>query len=120
MLAMSMPAPTAAPLSAAMYGLSSRATWRGTLWTLSRSQLRRPAAATGRSLRAVSATPESPFRSAPAQKARPAPVRMTARTSPSVRASSSASVHSRIIVGVKAFIRSGRFRVMVAMLSVLS
>ena len=75
----------------------------------------RLAAVTGVSLRAVSPTAMPPRRSAPAQKPRPAPVSTTTRTSPSSRASSSACAHSRSMTSVKAFMRSGRLSVIVAM-----
>ena len=56
-----------------------------------------------------------PRRSAPEQKPLPAPVMITTLTAESSRASSSAADHSRSMVGVNAFRRSGRFSVIVAM-----
>ena len=53
-------------------------------------------------------------RSAPAQKARPAPVTMTALTLSSASVASKAAITSVFIWWVKAFSRSGRFSVMVA------
>ena len=50
----------------------------------------------------------------PAEKARPAPVRTTARTSGSATASSSAADSSVWTVGLMAFITCGRLRVMSA------
>ena len=52
--------------------------------------------------------------SAPAQNARPAPVTITARTSPSASAASSAATISCTILDVKALSLSGRSSVMVA------
>jgi hypothetical protein len=54
-------------------------------------------------------------RSAPAQKARPAPVTMTARTASSASSRSKASSSSCIIRTVKAFSFSGRSSVSVQM-----
>ena len=52
-------------------------------------------------------------RSVPAQKPRPAPVTITARTSSSASEASNASISSRPITGVNAFKRSGRLSVIV-------
>jgi hypothetical protein len=59
-----------------------------------------------------------PLKSAPAQKARPAPVTTTARTSSSSSARSKAFTNSPRIVKVNALSRSGRFNVIVAIRSV--
>ena len=59
-------------------------------------------------------------RSAPAQNPRPAPVKITARTSSSASVWSSASMISFIIVPVNAFSASGRLRVIVATWSATS
>ena len=59
--------------------------------------------------------PLSPaLKSAPAQKAFPAPVRTTARTASSASAAPMAKDNSSLNCGVHAFIASGRFNVMVA------
>ncbi len=116
---MVMPMPTAGPLMAAITGLVH--------WKMRR--VRRPpssrCAATSRgglaspdgeaaAAWAASSKVLAPIdRSAPAQKARPRPVTMTARTSSSASARSNASSSSRNICGVNAFILSGRSRVMV-------
>ena len=104
------PMPTAEPFMAAMTGL---------VHSKMRSVTRPPASrGTVSSLRpdCLSASKVSPPlpRSAPAQKARPRPVTMTARTSSSPSTRSKASTSSRIMVVVNAFIRSGRSRVIVA------
>ena len=62
-------------------------------------------------------SPFSASMSAPAQNARPAPVSTMTRTSSSAAAASMAWRTSRSITGVHAFIRSGRFKVMVAIFS---
>ena len=59
-------------------------------------------------------------RSAPAQKPRPAPVTITARTPSSTSAVSKASISSVRIVGVKALSFSGRSSVIVATWSATS
>ena len=58
--------------------------------------------------------------SAPAQKARPAPVSTMTRTLSSPAAASIAWRTSRSMVAVHAFMRSGRLSVMVAILSLTS
>jgi len=58
--------------------------------------------------------------SPPAQKARPAPVTITTLTSGSPWASASDFAHASIIAPVKALSLSGRFSVMVAILSFFS
>jgi hypothetical protein len=108
------PTPTAGPLIAAITGLvqSNRRSVkvpppsRGTAPSASRSR--------------QSKVEPPPSRSAPAQKARPAPVKTIARTSSSASARSIASISSRCIVGVQAFSRSGRSRVIVRTLSAIS
>jgi hypothetical protein len=61
--------------------------------------------------------PFSTSMSAPAQKPRPAPVSTMTRTPLSAAAACMASRTSRSMVGVHAFMRSGRLSVMVAILS---
>jgi hypothetical protein len=58
--------------------------------------------------------------SAPEQKPRPAPVKMTTRTSSSLRASAQAARISFWSGRLRALSLSGRFRVTVAMLSCFS
>ena len=77
--AMSMPAPTAAPLTAAMYGFSMLNSARGTRWTELRRLLRLAAGAFG-SPPSTSPPARSRETSAPEQKPRPAPVTISTRT----------------------------------------
>ena len=65
-------------------------------------------------------SPFSASMSAPAQNARPAPVSTMTRTSSSAAAVSMAWRTSRSMIGVHAFMRSGRFSVMVAIFSLTS
>jgi hypothetical protein len=65
-------------------------------------------------------SPFSASMSAPAQNARPAPVSTMTRTLSSPAAASIALRTSCSMIGVHAFIRSGRFSVMVAILSLTS
>jgi hypothetical protein len=58
--------------------------------------------------------------SAPAQNARPAPVSTITRALSSAAAASMAWRTSRSMTGVHAFMRSGRFKVMVAIFSLTS
>ena len=110
--AMSIPAPTAAPLTAAMYGFSSWMSARGMGWTRSRRLCRRSA-----TVSCVCSTPSPPASwatSMPLQNPRPAPVRMMARTPRSASDRSIASRHSDSIRSSKALSRSGRLSVIVA------
>jgi hypothetical protein len=68
----------------------------------------------------LGSSPFSASMSAPAQKARPAPVSTITRTLSSAAAVSIAWRTSRSMIGVHAFMRSGRFSVMVAILSFAS
>ena len=106
------PTPTAGPLTAAMTGLSE-----AKMRSVSRPPESRSA---GLSQSMVPSGPVTPSRldgssrevpsamSDPAQKPRPAPVTITARTSSSVSARSNAAINSVRIRGVNAFSRSGR------------
>ena len=82
---------------------------------------KRPSAATG----SFAATPRSPspsravpapssFRSSPAQKARPAPVRISTRTAGFASSASTVSASSAISARDSAFIACGRFSVTTA------
>ena len=103
------PTPTAAPLTAAITGLVQSKT-RSVSWPpLSSGTESDPP----RVRQSNVSPPRS--RSAPAQNARPAPVTITARTASSSSARSNASISSRAIVSVQAFMRSGRLRVIVRM-----
>ena len=109
------PKPTAGPLMAAITGF---------FMSKMRSVTSPPPSrwSSGRSLRPgppAKVLPPPP-RSAPAQKARPAPVTITARTPSSPSAWSNASTSSRITVVLTAFRRSGRLRVIVATRSATS
>ena len=83
--------------------------------------LKRPSAATGsRSATPLSPLPNEPvpdpssFKSSPAQKARPAPVRMSTRTAGSASSASMASASAAIRPRESAFIACGRFIVSTA------
>ena len=71
-------------------------------------------------LMSLGSMPFSASISAPAQNARPAPVSTMTRTSSSAAAASIAWRTSRSMIGVHAFMRSGRLSVMVAILSLTS
>ncbi len=107
---MVMPTPTAAPLMAAITGFFDSKMRSATRPPPSRCS---SIACAAGPLEWSKVPPPLP-RSAPAQKARPAPVTMTARTASSASARSKASMSSYIMRAVKAFSRSGRFRVMVS------
>src|SRR5712692_8681361 len=86
--------------------------------TLSRRKLR---FSTGVRLRSIKfSSGPVPLISAPVQNPRPEPVTITTLTLGSRLASCSEACHSSNIFGVKAFIRSGRFSVIVAMASLFS
>ena len=104
-----MPTPMAGPLIAAMIGFLMSMSFKVSWPAVSRGT---PSDARAASLLSAKV---SGSRSAPAQKARPAPVTMTARTSSSLSAMSAALINSSIIVFVQAFSRSGRFKVTRAM-----
>ena len=74
----------------------------------------------GARLMSSGSSPFSASMSAPAQNARPAPVSTMTRTSSSAAAASMAWRTSRSMIGVHAFMRSGRFSVMVAIFSFTS
>src|SRR5579884_3664137 len=103
--AMSIPAPTATPFTAAITGLSSSSIAYATRWMRS---VRLRLTSSGSDPRALNAP-----RSTPEQKPSPAPVRISARTSGSVRASRTTSAQVSIISSVNAFLRSGRLSRMV-------
>ena len=98
--------PSAYPLTAAMTGLLRFHTIRN-VSMLCFSRERRPSTDSG--------SPDGPLASLsmsnPAENARPAPVRITTRTSGSASMASIASRNSDISVGLRAFSFSGRFRV---------
>lgn len=71
-------------------------------------------------LTSLGSSPFSASMSAPAQKARPAPVSTMTRTLSSALDASIAWRTSRSMTGVQAFMRSGRLSVMVAILSLTS
>ncbi len=71
-------------------------------------------------LTSLGSSPFSASMSAPAQKARPEPVSTMTRTLSSAAAVSMAWRTSRSMIGVQAFMRSGRCSVMVAILSLTS
>src|SRR5690348_1405333 len=107
MSARSRPAPVAAPLIAAITGLSSASIASGTLCTCSSSSRLRSSGV--RSPRFL-ISPMSP----PLQKALPAPVMITTETASFVRHSVNAAAQASSISQVKAFMRSGRLSVIVA------
>ena len=110
------PTPTAAPFTAAITGLRLSKMRRVRRPPPSRWTPPTRAATRAGSLRVELSKVEPPAeRSAPAQKPRPAPVTITARTASSASVRSNAAIMSTIIWVVKAFSRSGRLRVMVAM-----
>jgi hypothetical protein len=104
------PTPTAAPLIAPITGLALSKIRR----------VSRPPPSRGTPTGVCTSLPPrenvSPpdDRSAPAQNARPDPLTITALTSSSASTASKAAIISFIIVPVKAFILSGRWRVIVA------
>ena len=104
------PKPTAAPLMAAMIGFDmskSRSVTTPPPSSCFSIDEARPRAT------ASNVWPPAP-RSAPAQKARPAPVTMRARTASSPSAASSAATISRSIAPFTALSRSGRWSVRTA------
>ena len=103
---------SAGPLMAAMSGWGEREKGR----LLAGSKVRMGAAPSPRSTLRWFIS----FRSAPALKARPVPVRMPARISGSALKSARASCRSSIIVPPRALRRSGRFMVNTANWSRLS
>src|SRR5215472_17471169 len=113
MSARSRPAPVAAPLMAAMTGLSSASSASGILCTWPSSSVLRSIGV--RSPR-FCISPMSP----PLQNALPAPVTITTETVSLLLHSTSASAQASIISQVKAFMRSGRLSVMVAIPSAIS
>ena len=98
--AMSMPAPTAVPFTAAITGLSRSSSAYATRWMRSVSA---DFSANGPPACALNSS-----RSTPEQNASPAPVTTTTRTAGSVRAERSTSAQSSIIANVNAFFTSGR------------
>ena len=102
-----IPAPTAAPFTAAMTGFSSRSSGISTVVSI-RCSLLRPASGVGSAAASISRI------SPPAQNARPAPVRMTARTAASAASAGISAASSRCIGWLNAFSASGRFSVTVA------
>ncbi len=107
-----MPAPTASPFTIAMTGLSICSSCFGTRCTPSHSPFL-PSSADGSPSRM---RPTSP----PEQNARPAPVTMTTLTLSSLCASMSDACQPSSMSRVNAFSLSGRFSVMVAILSFTS
>ena len=99
------PAPAAAPSIAAMVGLGISCSRRLT------SIRSRKTLICSSSVPVLLRASFIAFTSPPAQNAPPAPVRMTARTSGSSAARDNCSFISRSIARVKAFLRSGRLRV---------
>ena len=115
------PTPTAGPLQAAITGfrLSKMRKVRRPPPSRTTSPTRPSSrAASWRVVRSKVSPP--PARSAPAQKPRPAPVTITTRTASSASERSNAAIMSSIIWVVKAFSRSGRFSVIVAIPSATS
>ena len=110
-----MPAPTAAPLIAAMYGLSRYCSACGTRCTVKRNEFRRSPGV--RSCCSTVSSSSRAFRSAPAQNARPLPVTTTTRTSSSAIARLMPSLQPASSPPLNEFMRSGRFRVIVAIRS---
>ena len=118
---MVIPTPTAGPLMAAMIGFNESNIRRTTRPPPSR---RRSSPSRRRSSPSASVPFDSALhsenvsapedRSAPAQNARPAPVRITARTASFASVESNASMSSFSIVVVNAFSLSGRSRVITA------
>ena len=108
MSAMSMPAPVATPLTAAITGLSRSSSASGMRSMRWNSSLLRCSGVWSRRSPISTMSP-------PLQKALPVPVTITTFTASSVRQRSSAAVHASIISKVKAFIRSGRSSTMRAM-----
>ena len=106
------PTPTAAPLMAAMIG------FRTSHAATARRGFRHGSSAGAARSYSVSAarSKDAPprARSAPAQNPLPAPVTTMARTASSASQRAKASCSSRPMVGVYAFSRSGRFRVITA------
>jgi hypothetical protein len=117
------PIPTAGPLTAAITGFGRA--WiasvtrppvsRTPSWYGARSYAARNSSGVGRTDSSRPKTLPSTARSIPAQKARPAPVTTTARTSSERASVRNTCSSSRAIVRSKAFSRSGRARVSVAM-----
>ena len=107
-----MPAPTASPFTMAMTGLSTVSSVLGTRCTPSH-RLFLPSSAVGSPSRI---RPTSP----PEQNARPEPVTMITLTLSSACAVLSAFAHASIMSRVNAFSLSGRFKVIVAILSFTS
>jgi hypothetical protein len=108
------PIPTAAPLMAAMMGLRIFQGW------MSRTRASGGKTSCASPLSRPVKVPSPPPRSAPAQKARPAPVTMMARTESSSSRRLKARMSSAPICGVKAFSRWGRFSVSSATLAFTS
>ena len=105
-MASSQPPPSAKPLTAAMTGLGLRSNLPKITWP-------RRARATA----LIGVWPASSLMSAPAMKARPAPVRITPPTVSSAMAWSMAAPSSPISALLSALSLSGRLTVMVAMRS---
>ena len=105
-----MPTPTAGPLIAAITGFFDSKMRKATCPPPSRCS----SMVCGRAPWLASKVPLPADRSAPAQKARPAPVTMITRTPSSASARSKASISSRIMRAVKALSLSGRCRVSVS------
>jgi hypothetical protein len=108
-IASSHPPPSAKPLTAATVGLGDVSNLRIIAW---------PRRASARASVASAATISE--MSAPATKARPAPVSTTAATSSRARASSIAASSSAIVASLSALSFSGRLTVIVAIRSATS
>jgi hypothetical protein len=109
------PTPTAGPFTAAITGFRQSKIRKVSRPPPSRSTSpTRPDSRDGSCGPVRSKVSPPAARSAPAQKPRPAPVTITARTSSSASIASKAAIISTIIWPVKALSRSGRLSVIVA------